>query len=109
MDFYSFRYPPRPIPSDAHRPARYYFHNLDQDHAQILKNKTFGFQKEGVSPNVAAITLHARMDANVFTMNPERREQESLSSSPSSLSLSGSTMDGAWRLEVLDRSKFLVQ
>ncbi|KAG0251238.1 hypothetical protein BG011_007753 [Mortierella polycephala] len=119
MDFYSFQYPPRPIPSEAHRPGRYYFHNLDQDHAPILKNKALGFQKEGVSPNVAAITIHTRTGANAFTMNSERREQGQLLPPPSlalSLSSSGSTMGGgsggsggAWGLEVLDRSNFLVQ
>ncbi|KAK3828859.1 MAG: hypothetical protein J3Q66DRAFT_410341 [Benniella sp.] len=50
MEFYSFQYPPRPIPSDAHRPSRYFFHNLDQD--QVVQKALLGFQKDGAPPRV---------------------------------------------------------
>ncbi|KAG0364334.1 hypothetical protein BGZ54_007623 [Gamsiella multidivaricata] len=56
-----FQYPPRPIPSDAHRPSRYYFHNLEQD--QIFKRTQFSFHKEGIPPKVH-VNVNMNTDMN---------------------------------------------
>ncbi|KAF9206582.1 hypothetical protein BGZ49_002200 [Haplosporangium sp. Z 27] len=82
MDPHSFQYPSRPIPADRHRPSRYYFHNLEQDQS-IAKRLQSTFQKEGVPPMIM----------------PMRSGESNMNSSVSSPS----------ELEVLDRSKFLVQ
>ncbi|KAG0045533.1 hypothetical protein BGZ83_009264 [Gryganskiella cystojenkinii] len=95
MDLYSFQYPPRPVPSDAHRPLRYYFHNLDHDH--IVASKVLSFQKEGVPPNqVTSIPRHSA--ASVFS-----------TTSTSTTQLSGTPKTITSALVVLDRSKFLVK
>ncbi|KAG0289426.1 hypothetical protein BGZ97_006468, partial [Linnemannia gamsii] len=64
MELYSFQYPPRPLPSQTHRPTRYYFHNLDQDQQLARKAGSGGgphsfFQKEGVPPFVSMATMQA--------------------------------------------------
>ncbi|KAF9106293.1 hypothetical protein BGX29_009942 [Mortierella sp. GBA35] len=105
MELYSFQYPPRPIPSQRHRPSRYYFHNLDQD--QQLFKKAGGphamFQKEGVpSSTLSKAAMHAdtAVTARLRSSSGEVSENE-IAAAVEVDSLRS-------RLIVLDRTKFLV-
>ncbi|KAF9951957.1 hypothetical protein BGZ72_006639 [Mortierella alpina] len=108
MDFHSFQYPPRPIPSDTHKPSRYYFHNLDQDTVLIHKNRPTGFQKEGVPPaltsSLSAMTLDASF-SSVGSQSPQLQEPSSpvqnfaAPAPPPPAKVAG--------LEILDRTKYM--
>ncbi|KAG0075829.1 hypothetical protein BGZ90_009446 [Linnemannia elongata] len=114
MELYSFQYPPRPIPSQTHRPTRYYFQNLDQD--QQLVRKANGphsfFQKEGESPTIvskatmqADTAVVARMkSASAFGGEDGVRSEEDIRAK---VGVDGGRM-GSGGLKVLDRTKFLV-
>ncbi|KAG0324419.1 hypothetical protein BGZ99_001887 [Dissophora globulifera] len=108
MDFYSFQYPPCPHPSEAHRPARYYFHNLDQD--RTFKRNLYTFQKEGVPPvmhqyNQAATPMTMlKSSATALVMTPATEQR---SEQRSGKALSGSVPMGVRGIEFLDRSKFM--
>ncbi|KAF9571881.1 hypothetical protein EC968_010609 [Mortierella alpina] len=113
MDFHSFQYPPRPIPSDSHRPSRYYFHNLDQDTVLVHKNKPTGFQKEGVPPALTSSLLSAMMtlDASSFAhgTQPPQLQQEEPSSPVQNFAAPAPPppLANIAGLEVLDRTKFM--
>lgn len=114
MELYSFQYPPRPLPSQTHRPKRYYFHNLDQD--QQLVRKAGGphslFQKEGVPPTIVS-KVAMRTDTAVVArmMSPSAfggedgvRSEEDIRAK---VEVDGGRV-GSGGLKVLDRTKFLV-
>ncbi|KAF9276345.1 hypothetical protein BGZ68_010077 [Mortierella alpina] len=118
MDFHSFQYPPRPIPSDTHKPSRYYFHNLDQDTVLIHKNKPTGFQKEGVPPaltsSLSAMTLNGSTSSSSSSpFSPSfDGTQPSQSREPSSpvqnfAAPAPPPPANVARLEILDRTKFM--
>ncbi|GJJ76429.1 hypothetical protein EMPS_08788 [Entomortierella parvispora] len=99
MDMHSFQYPPRPIPSDGHKPSRYYFHNLDQDH--IIANKGLGFQKEGMPPSQIPPMPCSPSSTNAMTgMTPMTSYEEVPTPQPAI---------PVYGLEILDRSKYLVK
>ncbi|KAF9148100.1 hypothetical protein BG015_010200 [Linnemannia schmuckeri] len=111
MELYSFQYPPRPTPSQAHRPARYYFHNLDQDRQLVRKvgGPHSFFQKEGVPPTIiskatmqADTAVVARMCSG-STLGEEIRSEEDIWAK---VEVDGGRMGSG--LKVLDRTKFLV-
>ncbi|KAF9981257.1 hypothetical protein BGZ75_007478 [Mortierella antarctica] len=111
MDFHSFQYPPRPLPSDTHKPSRYYFHNLDQDTVLAHKNKPIGFQKEGVPPALTSSLSTMTLDASTSssssngTQPPQLQEPSSpvqniaAPAPPAPANVAG--------LEILDRTKFI--
>ncbi|KAG0284630.1 hypothetical protein BGZ96_011031 [Linnemannia gamsii] len=113
MELYSFQYSPRPLPSQIHRPKRYYFHNLEQD--QQLTRKFGGphsfFQKEGAPPTfVSKATMKAdtaviaRMSsASAFGGQDGVRSEEDIAGR---IACDGARM-GAWGLKLLDRTMFL--
>ncbi|KAF9904613.1 hypothetical protein EC991_002542 [Linnemannia zychae] len=113
MELYTFRYPPRPTPSQAHRPTRYYFHNLDQDAQLVRKSAPLGtsFQKEGVPPTIATkasmntdTALAVRIkSASSFLGDEGVRSEEEVGALMES---DGARMGNG--LKVLDRTKFLV-
>ncbi|CAO3563691.1 unnamed protein product [Mortierella alpina] len=119
MDFHSFQYPPRPIPSDTHKPSRYYFHNLDQDTVLIRKNKPTVFQKEGVAPaltsSLSAMTLDASTSfPSSFTQGTQPPQQQLLQEEPSSPVQNFAAPAppppvsiNIAALEILDRTKFI--
>ncbi|KAF8937093.1 hypothetical protein BGZ58_003275 [Dissophora ornata] len=105
MDFYSFRYPPRPTPSEAHKPSRYNFHNLEQD--QVFKRTQFSFQKEGVPPKSGAALNKMSLLANSATAMVMRPAPEQLTDAEMG-KIAGSAPFGVLGFETLDRSRFLV-
>ncbi|KAF9547705.1 hypothetical protein EC957_007870 [Mortierella hygrophila] len=114
MELYSFQYSPRPLPSQTHRPSRYYFHSLDQD--QQLVRKAGGphsfFQKEGAPPMIVSnAAMHAdtavvarMMSASAFGEEDGVRPEEDIRAK---VEVDGGRA-GSWGLKVLDRTKFLV-
>ncbi|KAF9968501.1 hypothetical protein BGZ70_003355 [Mortierella alpina] len=120
MDFHSFQYPPRPIPSDTHKPSRYYFHNLDQDTVLVHKNKPTGFQKEGVPPALTTSLSARALDASPSssssssangTQPPQQRPLQEEPSSPvqnfAAPAPPSPANNNIAALEILDRTKFI--
>ncbi|KAF9914487.1 hypothetical protein BX616_008191 [Lobosporangium transversale] len=109
MEFYSFQYPPRPIPSDHHRPTRYYFHNLDQDRIIQRKNHQVFFQKEGVPPKVLPITATTITTPTLTSTTTTTSSSSSSTSTPTSAAADCTSLRGISEVRVLDRTKFLIE
>ncbi|KAF8931597.1 hypothetical protein BGZ47_011756 [Haplosporangium gracile] len=111
MELYSFQYPPRPTPSQAHRPTRYYFHNLDQDQhlVRIAGGPHSFFQKEGAPPTIISKATMQADTAVVARMNSASSFGEDIWSEEdiwAKVEVDGGRMGSG--LKVLDRTKFLV-
>ncbi|KAG0258086.1 hypothetical protein BGZ95_005059 [Linnemannia exigua] len=116
MELYSFQYPPRPTPSQTHRPTRYYFHNLDQDAQLVKKSASFGtsFQKEGVPPSTmskaimqadTAVAARMKSASSVLGCEDGIRSEEDMGVL---IEVDGGRWMEGGGLKVLDRTKFLV-
>ncbi|KAI1316607.1 hypothetical protein EDD11_009732 [Mortierella claussenii] len=104
MEFYSFKYPPRPIPSDSHRPSRYYFFNLGQ--SPILNKTQFSFQKEGIAPRIMPSTAVASsLKHTTSNMTLSMETPTPTTTTTASVAAPTTTTSG---LQILDRAKFLV-
>ncbi|KAF9164515.1 hypothetical protein DFQ26_001367 [Actinomortierella ambigua] len=103
---YSFRFEPRPTPSQDHRPRRYYFYNLDD--LEKIKRTSLGYQKEGVPPSTLQPSTMAVAEADTQASPTTTTEQQEQTPPPPALrSTRNNRREIDPKLELMSRCQFL--